>query len=76
MKVKGTTLNNKKAGIAVLIPDNIDLKKNVSRDKEGYSKIIKGSVYQKISKHRHIKILSQDAWRKKLTEFKGEISNM
>ena len=36
---------SKKAGVAILIPDKIDFKtKAVKRDKEGYYKMIKGSI--------------------------------
>ena len=40
--------NKKKAGVAILISDKIELKmKNILRDKEGHHIIIKGSI-QKI----------------------------
>ena len=39
--------NQKKAGVAILIPEKIDFKiKNVTRDKEGHYKIIKGSIQE------------------------------
>ena len=39
--------NQKKAGVAILISDKIDLKKKtVTRDKEGYYKMIKGSIQE------------------------------
>ena len=38
----------KKAGVAILIPDEIDLKiKNITRDKEGHYIMIKGSIQEK-----------------------------
>ena len=39
--------NQKKAGVAILISDKIDFKiKNVTRDKEGYYMMIKGSIQE------------------------------
>ena len=38
----------KKAGVAILISDNIDLKiKKITRDKEGHYLMIKGSIQEK-----------------------------
>ena len=38
----------KKAGVAILISENVDLKiKNITRDKEGNLKMIKGSIQEK-----------------------------
>ena len=37
----------KKAGVAILISDKMDLKiKNITRDKEGYNIIIKGTIHE------------------------------
>ena len=39
--------NQKKAGVAILISDKIDIKiKNVTRDKEEHYKMIKGSIQE------------------------------
>ena len=36
----------KKAGVAILISDKIDLKIKITRDKEGYYIMIKGSIQE------------------------------
>ena len=36
----------KKAGGAILISDKIDLKRKITRDKEGYYMMIKGSIQE------------------------------
>ena len=42
--------NQKKAGVAILIADNIDFKINtVTRDKEGHYIMIKGSIQEDIT---------------------------
>ena len=39
--------NQKKAGVAILIPDKIDFKiKTITRDKEGHNIMIKGSIQE------------------------------
>ena len=44
-----TNGNQKKAGVAILIPDKIDFKvKTITRDKEGHYIMIKGSPKKKI----------------------------
>jgi len=35
-----------KAGVAILISDKIDLKRKITRDKEGYYIMIKGSIHE------------------------------
>ena len=41
--------NQKKAGVAILISDEIDFKtKTITRDKEGHYIMIKGSIKKKI----------------------------
>ena len=46
-KIFHTNGNQKKAGVAVLVSDNIDFKiKIITRDKEGYYILIKGSTQE------------------------------
>ena len=71
--------NQKKARVAILISDKIDLKiKNITRDKEGHYIIIKGSIQEQditivnicthdIGTHQYI--------RKTLIDIKGEIDS-
>ena len=71
--------NQKKARVAILISDKIDLKiKNIIRDKEGHHIIIKGSIQEE-----DIKIMNKYAFntgspqyvRQQLTTLKREINN-
>ena len=46
-KVLHANRNQKKAGVAILVPDKINFKtKTVARDKEGHHRIIKGSIQE------------------------------
>ena len=85
LKVRGqenifhTNGKQKKAGVAILISDKIDLKiKNITRDKEGHYIMIKGSIQEE-----NITIVSVYASnigapryiRQTLTDIKGEIDS-
>ena len=85
LKVKGwkkkfhANADEKKAGIAILIPDKIDFEiKAVERDKEGHYMMIKRSIQEE-----DIKIVNMYApnvgapqyVRQMLTSMKGEINN-
>ena len=67
----------KKAGIAILITDKIDLKiKTITRDKEGHYKMIKGSIQEEditIVNIYEPNIGGPQYIRQTLTEIKGEI---
>ena len=67
----------KKAGIAVLISDKIDLKiKKITRDKEGHYIMIKGSIQEEDITIVNIyapNIEAPQYIRQTLTEIKGEI---
>ena len=66
----------KKAGVAVLISDKIDLKIKITRDKEGHYVMIKGSVQEKDITIVNIyapNIGAPQCIRKTLTDIKGEI---
>ena len=48
-KIFHANRNQKKAGVAILISDKIDFKiKTITRDKEGYYVMIKGSIEEDI----------------------------
>ena len=84
LKVKGwkkilhANRDQKKAGVAILISDKIDLKtKAVKRDKEGHYIMIKGSIQEDIT---IINIYAPNIGapqyvRQMLTSMKGEINN-
>ena len=69
----------KKAGVAILISDKINLKiKNITRDKEGYYIMIKGSVQEKVITNVNIVAVNIGApqyIRQTLTDIKGEIDS-
>ena len=69
----------KKAGVAIIISDKIDLKiKNIIRDKEGHYIMIKGSIQQEDITIRNIyapNIGTPQYIRQTLTDIKGEIDS-
>ena len=85
MKVRGwknifhANGNQKKAGVAILIPDKIDLrKKNISRDKEGHYIMIKGSIQEEditIVNIYACNIGAPQYIKQTLTDIKGEIDS-
>ena len=69
----------KKAGVAILISDKIDLKiKNITRDKEGHYIMIKGSIQEEDITIVNIyapNIEAPQYIRQTLTDIKGEIDS-
>ena len=69
----------KKAGVAILISDKIDLKiKKITRDKEGHYIMIKGSIQEEDITIVNIYVLNIGApqyIRQTLTDIKGEIDS-
>ena len=69
----------KKAGVAILISDKIDLKiKNITRDKEGHYIMIKGSIQEEditIANTYAPNIGATQYIRQTLTNIKGEIDS-
>ena len=68
----------KKAGVAILISDNIDLKIKITRDKEGHYIITKGSIQDEdltIVNTYTSNIGASQYIRQTLTDIKGEIDN-
>ena len=68
----------KKAGVAVLISDKIDLKIKITRDKEGHYVMIKGSVQEEVTTIVNIyatNIGAPQYIRQTLTDIKGEIDS-
>ena len=68
-----------KAGVAILISDNIDPKiKNITREKEGYYIMIKGSIQEEditiVNIYApNIEYIRPQYIRQTLTDIKGEI---
>ena len=84
MKVKGwknifhANAKQKKAGLAILVSDKIDLKIKITRDKEGHFLIIKGSVQEEDRTIINIYAPNLGApqyMRQTLTDTKGEIDS-
>ena len=71
--------NQKKAGVAILVSDNIDFKtKTITRDKEGHYIMIKGSIQEKDITTVNIytpNIGAPQYIRQILTAIKGEIDS-
>ena len=69
----------KKAGVAILISDNIDLKiKKITRDKEGHYMMIKGSIQEEditVVNTYAPNIGTPQYIRQTLTDIKGEIDS-
>ena len=68
----------KKAGVAILISDKIDLKIKITRDKEGHYIMVKGSIQQEDITIVNIyapNIGAPQYIRQTLTHMKGEIDN-
>ena len=69
----------KKAGVAVLVSEKIDLKiKKITRDKEGYYIMIKGSIQEEDMTIVNIYAPNLEARqniRRTLTDIKGEIDS-
>ena len=78
-KIFHANRDQKKAGVATLISDKIDLKtKAVKRDKEEHYRIIKGSIPEEDIKIINIyapNIGAPQYVRQMLTSMKGEINN-
>ena len=68
----------KKAGVAILLSDKIDLKIKNTRDKEGHSIMIKGSMQEEDTTIVNIyapNIGALQSIRQTLTDLKGEIDS-
>ena len=68
----------KKAGVAILISDKIDLKIKITRDKEGHYIMIKGSIQEEDITIVNIyapNIEAPQYVRQTLTDIKGEIAS-
>ena len=78
-KIFHANRDHKKAGVAILIRDKIDIKiKAVKRDKEGHYIMIKGSIQEEDTTIINIYVTNIGASqyvRQMLTSMKGEINN-
>ena len=78
-KICHANVNQKKAGVAILISDKIDFKvKTLTRDKKGRYIIIKGSIQEEVITIINVYVSNIGApqnIRQMLTTMKGEIDN-
>ena len=67
----------KKAGIAILISDEIDLKiKKLTRDKKGHCIMIKGSIQEEDNSCKYVLNIGAPQYiRQTLTDIKGEVDS-
>ena len=73
-KIYHANVDQKKAGVAILISDKIDFEiKTAKRDKEGHYIMIKGSIQEEDI--TIINIYAPQCVRQILTSMKGEINN-
>ena len=75
---KNANGKQKKAGVAILISEKIDLKINIARDKEGPYIMIKGSIQEEdltIVNIYAVNIGAPHYIRQTLTDIKGEIDS-
>ena len=80
-RIENTSHTNgkqKKAGVAIFISDKIDLKINITRDKEGHDIMIKGSTHEEditiVNIYAH-NIGEPQYIRQTLTDIKGEMDS-
>ena len=75
-KIFHANIDQKKAGVAILISDKIDFKtKTVKRDKEGHYIMIKGSIQEEDITIIYAPNIGAQYVRQTLTSMKGEINS-